>query len=54
MMQSFPGIIERTWPATTAPADLWTETRDWLVEHDVDAPGRLPETAPLPAVRQGH
>lgn len=35
-------------------ADLWTEVRDWLVEHEVEAPERLPEAAPLPAVRQGH
>lgn len=35
-------------------ADLWTEIREWLIEHEVEAPERLPEAERFPAVREGH
>ncbi|SDY54628.1 hypothetical protein [Citreimonas salinaria] len=34
--------------------ELWGEIREWLAEHGVEAPERLPEDPQRPAVRDGH
>ena len=32
---------------TFGPTDVWSEVRDWLIAHGVEAPDELPEDPPL-------